>query len=400
MRPWLPFPAGPVLFLTAIFYVNFTGRVILAPLLPVVEAELGIGHGAAGSLFLWLQVGYAAGLLASGVVSALLCYRRTIALSALGLGGMLLLLSQSGSLESLRLGLVGVGAAAGLYLPAGIAAVTELTEERHWGKALAVHEMAPNLGFITAPFVAEFVLRLASWRGVLGVFGVVGLGLGAAFALRGQGGERRGEPIGAGTLGRLLLRPTTWMLGLLFAVGVGGSMGLYTVMTLFLVSDLGFGRPLANSLTGGSRLLSLAVLYLAGTLSDRTGPRRAITIGLVTCGILTILLGLAQHPVLTPLLVLGQSGAAVIFFPAAFALISALYPPHLRGLGVSLAGTLGSLLGAGAIPAAVGHLAEVTSFGLAFSLVGGLILAAPLLLRLHTWHAPGTGGTESRQPAR
>ncbi len=65
-----PFPVWPVLFCTAIFYLNFAARVILAPLLPVVETELGIGHGSAGSLFFFIQVGYGVGLMASGLVSS------------------------------------------------------------------------------------------------------------------------------------------------------------------------------------------------------------------------------------------------------------------------------------------------------------------------------------------
>ena len=73
-----PFPLLPVLFLTALFFLNFTARVILAPLLPVVKTELAIGHGTAGALFLFIQIGYAAGLLASGFLSAALTPRRTI----------------------------------------------------------------------------------------------------------------------------------------------------------------------------------------------------------------------------------------------------------------------------------------------------------------------------------
>lgn len=63
----LPFSLPAILFLTAIFYATFVSRMVLAPLLPVLEIELGPGHSAASPLFLALAVGYAVGLLGSGV---------------------------------------------------------------------------------------------------------------------------------------------------------------------------------------------------------------------------------------------------------------------------------------------------------------------------------------------
>ncbi|HTU01976.1 MAG TPA: hypothetical protein VMG58_09175 [Candidatus Sulfotelmatobacter sp.] len=52
---------------------------------------------------------------------------------------------------------------------------------------------------------------------------------------------------------------------------------------------------------------------------------------------------------------------------------------------MSLVILTGTLLGAGAIPSAVGYLAQVSSFSLAIALLGLLTLISPLLLR--TGHA-------------
>ncbi|MFA5027782.1 MAG: MFS transporter [Candidatus Methylomirabilota bacterium] len=377
-----PFPLLPVLFLTALFFLNFTARVILAPLLPVVETELSIGHGTAGALFLFIQIGYATGLMASGFLSAALTPRRTIVASSLGVGAGLLLMAQSGSLLGIRLSLIVVGAAAGLYLPAGIVSMTGQVEARHWGKALAIHEAAPSLGFVAAPLVAELVLGVFSWRGALVALGAAALLLGIAYARWGQRGVAASEPPRLETMGRLLFAPEAWMMGLFFAVGIGASMGLYTVMPLFLVGEVGMARPAANSLVGASRLLSSLMIFPAGLLVDRVGPRRALALSQVIIGSLTLLLGLVADPALTPLVVLGQSASAVLFFPAGFALISTVFPLPLRSLGVSLAVTMGSLLGAGGLPWAIGSLAETASFGLAFALMGLAVLASPLLLRL------------------
>jgi len=47
-----------ILFLTSIFLLNFMGRIILSPLMPAVEKDLGLGHGEAGSFFLMISFDY------------------------------------------------------------------------------------------------------------------------------------------------------------------------------------------------------------------------------------------------------------------------------------------------------------------------------------------------------
>ena len=110
----LPFPLLPVFFLVGIFYLNFTSSVVLSPLLPVLERDLGLGHGQAGSLFLLAQLGYCGGLLGSGLVSWRWNHRWTITLSTLGVGLVLLAVSQVTSVTGMRAWLVLLGVSAGL----------------------------------------------------------------------------------------------------------------------------------------------------------------------------------------------------------------------------------------------------------------------------------------------
>ena len=163
---------APVFFLTAIFFLNFIARVILSPLLPTIEKELAIGHGQAGFFFFLISAGYLSGLLGSGFLSSRTSHRQTILLSGAGVGLALFLLSGSSSLWAMRLGLYALGLAAGLYMPSAIATITALVDQRHWGKAIAIHELAPNLAFFTGPFVAELFLRHSTWRAALGGVGV------------------------------------------------------------------------------------------------------------------------------------------------------------------------------------------------------------------------------------
>ena len=154
------------------FYLNFIGRVVIAPLLPAIEADLSISHAQAGSLILITTAGYFVTITGSSLVSSHISHRYTILLSAFAAALALVGVSLSNSFSSLRGSLLLLGFATGFYLPSGIATLTSLVPAKHWGKALGIHELAPNLGFVTAPLIAELLLHWFSWRGVLGFIGV------------------------------------------------------------------------------------------------------------------------------------------------------------------------------------------------------------------------------------
>lgn len=375
------FPLSPLLFLVVIFYLNFTSRVVLGPLLPVLEKELGLGHGQAGSLFLVIQLGYCLGLLGSGFMASRLNYRRTILASTIAVGLILLATSQSASAAGLRVGLILLGIAAGLYLPSGIALVTGETGQAQWGKALAIHELAPNLGFVTAPLVAEGLLRLVSWRGVLAVLGLLAILAGVCFRVFGRGGDRRPDPPRLRTMTHLAGEGSFWVMALLFAISVGTGLGLYAMTPLFLVTEIGMDRGTANSVAGLSRALGIVTIFFSGVLGDRIGHRRALALFTTTTGLLTVLLGLLQGPTVTPVLVFLQSASVALFFPVAFSLISLIFSPRLRGMAVSMITVTGSLVGAGVIPSALGHWAEAFSFSSGFVLLGVVTLGMLPLLR-------------------
>ena len=155
---------GPLIFLTSIFFLTFVARIIPAPLLPSIEKDLGVTHAEAGSLFLFISLGYFITLLGSGFVSSRLMHRQTIVLSVTTLGLALGAVVLGQRLWSIRLGLFFVGMAAGLYLPSGLATLTSLVHTKHWGKAIAIHEWAPNLSFVAAPLISEALLLWFSWR--------------------------------------------------------------------------------------------------------------------------------------------------------------------------------------------------------------------------------------------
>lgn len=383
-----PFPLMPLLILTGIFYLNFISRVVLAPLLPVIEGELGLGHGEAGSLFFFIAAGYCAGLLASGFISSRLIHRHTITLSTIGVGGATLAVSWSTSINGMHTGLVLVGVFAGFYLPSGLATLTGLVSKEHWGKALAIHELAPNLGLITAPLLSEALLKLFSWQDSLAMIGFLCMLMSVLFFFFGRGGNERGEPLRLQSMHRIVRSPSFWVMTTLFTVSIGSSIGAYTMMPLFLVSEMGMDRAWANTLIGLSRTFGIVVLFFSGLIIDRVGPKQAMTIFLTATGVFTLLLGLIHGSVTTPILIFFQAAATACLFPVGFTIISLVFPSHLRSVAVSLVIFIGFLLGGGAIPSGIGHWAEAFSFSSGFSLLGlfFLMILIPFLrtaTRLH-----------------
>jgi NNP family nitrate/nitrite transporter-like MFS transporter len=373
---------GLLSFLVVIFFLNVVSRLALGPLLPLVEREFGLRHGAAGSLYFFVAVGYCAGLYGSGYVAWWLSHRATIAVSSMTIGAALLAVCWTPSLAAMRVGLVVLGAGGGLYLPSGIAVVTENTRETSWGRALAIHEVGPNFSYICAPLLAELLLGLFSWRGVLGALGVQAILAGAIFLFSGMGECSQGQPPSRATMALLARDRTLWGMAGLFAVSVGVGLGLYTMLPLFLVNAVGLDRFPANMITGLTRVSALFSVFLSGMLADRMGRSRTAALSLAAAGACTILLGLFHDPWIAAPLIFLQAACAAAFYPPAFAMLSGGFPRSRRNVAVSLIMIVAILVGAGGVPPLVGFLADSFSFSLAFSVAGLATLASLLLLGL------------------
>ena len=372
---------SPLLFLAFIFLVNFTGRVVFAPLMPTLERDVAITHSQAGGLFFLIILGYFISVLSSGFVSSRLTHRKTIILSATSLGLVLLFVSLCTRLWSTAIALLFVGLASGLYLPSAIAILTSVINAKHWGKALAIHELAPTLGFILAPLLSEVFLRFFSWRGVFTFLGALSVILGAVFARFGRGGEFRGEPPGFRSFKALLKQPSFLIMIALFGLGLVGNYGIFTMLPLYLVTDRGLEQNWANTLIALSRLSGIGMTFLAGWVTDRLGPRKTLIGSFLLTGSVTVLLGLFPYPwIIIPIFL--QPMLAVCFFPAGFAALSFIGSAKVRSVAVSLAVPLGFLFGGGAVPFGISLMGEIGFFGLGVSLAGGLILFGTFL----AWH--------------
>jgi NNP family nitrate/nitrite transporter-like MFS transporter len=370
-----------LLILTTIFFFNFLSRIVMGPLLPDIEPDLGIDHSRSGGLFFFISAGYFLGLMGSGFISSRISHRWTIIWSCLVLGGTLLLISASTALSVMSAALFLLGMATGIYLPSGVATISNCVDSRQWGKAFSVHEIAPSLAFVVAPLFAITMLQWFSWRGSMGILGAAALGAGCLFYLKFKSGDSYGESPHPEAIKALIIQPAFWIMVFLGALAISSTVGVYTMLPLYLVTERGMGQSDANTLVSLSRIPAIATVLLAGPVIDRIGPRRTMSLVFIFTGLMTVTLGMASVSWIS-LAVCLQPLFAACFFPANFAMLSAIAPQQSRNIAVSLAVPIGFVVGGGVVPGVIGMLADAGMFSLAFIIVGAAIFTGSFVALL------------------
>ncbi len=362
-------------FLATIFFLNFTSRILFSPLLPLISEEIGMTHADSGSFFLCISSGYFVSILLSGYVSCWLNHKRTIVLSSCASGIMLLVLSGCTTLLSLRLGLVGLGLAAGLYLPSGLTTIIRLVPVSHTARGMAIHELAPNIAFVVVPLLCAAGLLFMSWRMELAVCGVVLICTSVLFFLYGNSSRGKGTAPSFAVLKQILRLPTFWLVTAMFSMAICSTLGIYAMLPLYLVSGLGMDIDSANALLAFSRIGSVAMPIAGGWLGDRFGNLKVMGIVLFLAGLLTIPLGCTDGTLLIILAVV-QPMVAVCFFPSAFAVLTDFGPGNEKNVALSICIPLAFLCGGGILPTVIGTIGDSYSLGAGMTAAGGLMVLA------------------------
>ena len=374
-----------LLFLTLLFLTNFASRIIFSPFLPVIEQDLGLTHADSGSLFLFISVGYFVSIVLSGFVSSVLRHKPTIVLSIVLSGFFLVVLSRCQSLTALRLGLFCLGLSAGFYLPSGIASISKIVSPGYLARGMAIHELAPNIGFVAVPLLSSLMLSWWSWSQSLLAMGIVLVAVGGMYAI-----NRTGVDTGAGTrpnlvsFNRLLRSSQFWFLVLMFTLAICSTLGLYTMLPLFLVAGNSFDLNEANSIIALSRLCSVFMPLFGGWAGDRYGHRFVMILVLVAGGIATVPLGFLSGNLLLFFVFL-QPMIAVCFFPSGFSILAKIGGGKSANLVISLCIPLAFLAGGGLIPLLIGWIGDHHSLALGFSLAG-VACCCGGLISAHYWH--------------
>lgn len=376
-----PFKAmlGNILFLTLLFSLTFVSRFIFAPLMPFIGRELGVTPSQAGSVFLIGSIGVFVASVTSGYVSARLRHRGTLILSTFAIGIALLGCALAGSFWAIQAAMLVLGLAAGLNLPSCVATITALVSRQDWGKALAVQQMGPPSSLVLGPLLVVAFLGWSPWEVPVAFLGVFSVAVGFAFLRFRRIGDFPGDAPTPSLLKVVLARRSFWIMVILFALGMGGQVGIYTMLPLYLVGERGMDGDSANTLLGISQVTGLVMTLLGGWITDRIGEKRAIALFLFAAGIATVFLGVLSGAWLKVIVFL-QPALIVCFFPAGFAALSRIVQPNMRSLAAAWATPIAFVLGGGILPTMLGYMGQAHTFGLGIALAGVVILLGAVLV--------------------
>ena len=364
-----------LLLLSSVFLLNFISRIIFSPLLPEIQQDMHLAHAVAGSFFLVMSSGYFISILFSAAVSSRLGHKWTIVVSVTGSGVMLFLIGFCTSVVTMRMGLFCLGYAAGLYLQSGLATISRLVSPSYLARGMAVHELAPNIGFVAAPLLCGLMLHYLSWRAGLQLLGVVLGCMGLIYAVMGSGNSSKEKRMDFSLVLRLLVIPQFWLMVLLFSFAICSTLGIYAMLPLYLVAEHGMDQEAANRLVALSRVSSVFMPLVAGWFGDRFGNAIVMKSVLLIAGFLTIPIGVfTGYPLLAFVIV--QPMIAVCFFPSGFAVLSKLGGKEAQGAAISLCIPLAFLFGGGAIPLGIGAVGDHYSLAISFVGIGCLTILA------------------------
>ena len=269
-------PLPPLAVLTALFLVILALRpqlVGLGPLLPQIQAELGVSHAVVGLLTTIpvLCMGLFAPL--GPVIAARFGARRTLAVCVAGIVGFGLLRAGLAGPLGVVASTLGLGLAMGT---AGALMSIVVKERASTRPALATGVYAAGIvagSLVAAAAAVPLALALGGWRAAMAVFALASIGslVGWLVLLPRDGQTVPGDRVGAPALpwrSRL-----AW--GLVLVFGIQSLLYYGTISWLpDVYIERGWSETSAGSLVAVLHLVGLAVGILVPWAADRVGTRR------------------------------------------------------------------------------------------------------------------------------
>ena len=353
---------------------------MFAPVLPLIEDEYLISHARASSIFIFQAIGYGTSMFFSGLFSGLFGYKKSIILSLIISAFAFLLVPFAKAFNVLYLLSFIIGAATGMYIPAVIPLITHYFEENIWGKAIAIHDSAASIGVFGAPIIALFLLQFFGWRGIFSVLGVVFIIAVLIFYMLFD--ELKVPKINRADFRRFISRKALWIMSVVWMFAASTSLGIYSVIPLYLTKELHLDIGYANTIFAISRLGGFVVAISAGFLVTRFSIQKVMASILIISGVFTIFVALAGVRFIGAALFL-QATFIYGFFPAGLIALSRMFEMNVRSIATGFVFGFGVIGGWGITPYLLGLSGDLVSFKLGILILGiGTIMVSGLVFLL------------------
>ncbi|MEF8887824.1 MAG: MFS transporter [Haloarculaceae archaeon] len=383
-----------------VFLVNLA-RVVFAPLVQPVAAELGVPAASLGVVTSAAWLGSAAPRLPTGYLLTRFPRHHVVAGA-----GTLLAVAAAGtafadSIPLLAAGAFAMGLSSGVYFIAANPLVSELFRERV-GSAIGIHGAASQLAAVAAPVFLSVLLVVGRWETAFFVISGCAVLATAALVLAARrtalpsvGAEDRSLRAAARAQWRLVLT------GVVF-IGAAGFLwnGLFNLYGDYLTVVKGIDPATGRLLLSGMFAAGVPAFFFTGRLADRV-PNVPLILGIIGSFVVcTLALTAATGVVAVAAVSLVLGFAVHALFPAMDTYMLSALPDRHRGSAYALYSAtmmVVQALGSGAVGMAVARGLGYTAVfrGLAVG-VGLLVLA---LYGLYTRGRLPAGGTPGEAPA-
>jgi MFS transporter, NNP family, nitrate/nitrite transporter len=361
---------GFLLLLWFLWFLNFSGRIIFSPILPLIEDEFLVTHARATSIFVFQSIGYGFAMTLSGFYSGRVGFKKAILLSFAISACTSFCVPFVKAFSALYVVILLNGFAAGIYMPAIMPLIREHFVERNWGKAISMYDSAASISIFSVPLIVLFLLHYFRWRGIFVILGVAFLVVLILFSLIGD--ELKIVQPHKTVFKGLMTRRSFWIMVVIMSVVMGANMGIYYILPLYLTKELFLSIGYANSLLGISRFGGIGVAVVCGFLVDRFNLRKIMFILMIVSGILTVLLGVVSAAFVGTMLFL-QAIFITGIMPIAFVCMARLFDRETMSMAIGLIVPLCTLFGTGLIPNLLGLSGDLLSFRFGIIALGVLL---------------------------
>lgn len=384
-RPWMP-PDAVMLGVSMFCVVAATN--IMTPLLPQIRDDLGVSITTAGLIvasfgLARLMVDLPAGFLASNIAPKLLTLVAVVALivsSAIGIG--------AGTVETLILARVVSGIGVAILATVILAALSALATPANRGKVMSLYPMANNLGIAFYPILGGIIGVIIGWRATFAVNAVLAVVAGALLLpmlgridlhrpKTGKAAETDDKRVLYGSRRTVALAVTNGgvVANMIHRHGVRN-----TILPLYAATVLGLGGVSIAVAIALMAITGFLVMAPGGSLGDRVGRRRVISVGLFAIAIGDLLF-LFTGELVSFLLVAALIGCGDFFASSQTALLSEIVPADRRTFvlsGYRFSSDLGALIG----PLMLAFVMDTVGVHAAIIVASAILLTAAIAARV------------------
>ena len=348
MQPSTSRNAGKILLVSSIHYeAYYLCRFNLAPVLPLLIAELGLTHSEAGALGSMLFISYAIILLPAGVLGDMVGPRVVITFGAVVSAVTNLLFSYSTSFSSMMILQFVNGLGQGMAWGPLSRLMTNWYPRERMSFVMSLLSIPPALGPPLAYILSGYLASLYGWKLVFQIPFIVLMATSLVFALfvRDKPSDSAlSHPWSRTSFFESLKKREVWLVSVAYLALWGATRGLMVWLPTFLVERIGMTLMAASTMGGLISLPGIPAMFVGTWLSDvklRGRKNMIIFFSLLTPIPIMVLLPFVQGEIL--LLVL-LAVAFALFYSAGglyFAYPSVLVAKDQVGAASGLIDTFG-----------------------------------------------------------